>query len=99
MAPYNPPSTHYSQFDVSQYIEDDIFKFIGKNGKKFYWLTRYLELSYMWYDKKRKVKTKILITLLVFNSHPDLFYMEYLTVKVVNLVKVNLFMFKIIKII
>jgi len=26
-----------------------------KNGKKFYWLTRYLELSYMWYDKERKV--------------------------------------------
>ena len=25
------------------------------NSKKFYWLTRYLELSYMWYDKKRKV--------------------------------------------
>ena len=55
MAPYKPPSAHYSQFDVSGYNEDDIFKFIGKNGKKFYWLTRYLDLSYMWYDKKRKV--------------------------------------------
>ncbi len=55
MAPYNPPSTHYSQMDVSMYEEDDIFKFIGKSGKKFYWLTRYLDLSYMWYDKQRKV--------------------------------------------
>ena len=55
MAPYNPPNTHYSQMDVSMYEEDDIFKFIGKNGKKFYWLTRYLDLSYMWYDKERRV--------------------------------------------
>ena len=23
MAPYNPPSAHYSQFDVSAYNEDD----------------------------------------------------------------------------
>jgi len=45
MAPYNPPNTHYSQMDVSMYEEDDIFKFIGKN----------LDLSYMWYDKERKV--------------------------------------------
>jgi len=55
MAPYNPPNAHYSQMDVSMYDEDDIFKFIGKSGKKFYWLTRYLELPYMWYDKERKV--------------------------------------------
>ncbi|MBT6183477.1 MAG: hypothetical protein HOI07_01850 [Betaproteobacteria bacterium] len=55
MAPYAPPVTHYSQFDVSTYDEEDIFKFVGKGGKKFYWLTKYLDLSYLWYDKKRKV--------------------------------------------
>lgn len=55
MAPYNPPDAHYSQFDVSEYNEADIYKFIGNGGKKFYWLTRYLGLDYIWYDKERKV--------------------------------------------
>ncbi|QIG59654.1 hypothetical protein [Dishui Lake phycodnavirus 3] len=55
MAPYNPPVSHYAQVDVSDYDEDLIFSFIGKNGRRFYWLTRYLDLEYMWYDKDRKV--------------------------------------------
>ena len=41
--------------DVSGYDEDHIFSFIGKTGKRFYWLTRLLGLDYLWYDKERKV--------------------------------------------
>ena len=55
MPKYNPPNAHYSEMDVSMYDENDIFNFIGKSGKKFYWLTKYLNLSYIWYDKERKV--------------------------------------------
>ncbi len=55
MAPYNPPNSHYSQMDVSDYDEDHIFSFIGKTGKRFYWLTRFLGLDYLWYDTKRNV--------------------------------------------
>lgn len=55
MAPYTPPSTHYSQMDVSEYDEESIFAFIGKTGKRFYWLTEKLGLDYLWYDKERKV--------------------------------------------
>ena len=55
MAPYQPPPAHYSQMDVSDYTEDDLFSFIGKTGKKFYWLTKKLGLDYLWYDKERKV--------------------------------------------
>lgn len=55
MAPYTPPPTHYSQMDVSEYDEERIFAFIGKTGKKFYWLTKILGLDYLWYDKERKV--------------------------------------------
>lgn len=55
MAPYDPPNTHYSQFDVSEYTEDEIFGLIGKMGKRFYWLTRLLSLDYLWYDRKRRV--------------------------------------------
>ena len=55
MAPYQPPSSHYSQMDVSEYDEDHIFSFIGKTGKRFYWLTRFLDLDYLWYDRERKV--------------------------------------------
>ena len=47
MPNYNPPNTHYSEMDVSMYDENDIFNFIGKSGKKFYWLTKYLNLSYI----------------------------------------------------
>jgi hypothetical protein len=52
MAPYTPPNSHYSQMDVSEYDEDKLFAFIGKTGKKFYWLTHKLGLDYLWYDKE-----------------------------------------------
>ena len=55
MTPYHPPNAHYSQMDVSEYDQDKVFSFIGKTGKKFYWLTKKLELDYLWYDKERKV--------------------------------------------
>jgi hypothetical protein len=55
MAPYTPPTTHYSQMDVSDYTDDQIFAFIGKTGKRFYWLTQKLGIDYLWYDKDRKV--------------------------------------------
>lgn len=55
MAPYNPPVSHYTQVDVSDYDEDTIFSFIGKNGRRFYWLTRFLNIDYLWYDNDRKV--------------------------------------------
>lgn len=55
MAPYAPPNAHYSQVDVSSYDEDTMFHFVGKSGKRFYWLTTFLDLDYVWYDNKRKV--------------------------------------------
>jgi len=54
MAPYTPPNSHYSEMDVSEYDEEQVFAFIGKSGKRFYWLTRFLDLDYLWYDKHRK---------------------------------------------
>ena len=55
MAPYTPPIAHYSQMDVSKYADGDMFAFIGRTGKRFYWLTNKLGLDYLWYDKTRKV--------------------------------------------
>lgn len=55
MPAYDPPISHYSEMDVSEYDEDHIFAYIGKSGKRFYWLTRFLGLDYLWYDDKRKV--------------------------------------------
>lgn len=55
MAPYDPPNSHYSQYNVSDIPEDEMFKIMGKGGKKFYWLTNFLGLDYIWYDKHRKV--------------------------------------------
>jgi hypothetical protein len=55
MAPYNPPVSHYTELDVSGYDEDFMFAFVGKNGRRFYWLTRMLGLDYLWYDHERRV--------------------------------------------
>ena len=55
MAPYNPPVSHYTELDVSGYDEDFMFAFVGKNGRRFYWLTRMLGLDYLWYDDKRHI--------------------------------------------
>lgn len=55
MAPYNPPlNTHYSEMDLSEYDPEMVYDFIGKKGHRMYWLTRFLELSYLWYDESRK---------------------------------------------
>ncbi|QIG59542.1 hypothetical protein [Dishui Lake phycodnavirus 2] len=51
---YDPPSSHYSEIDVSEYDQDQLFRFVGKGGRKFYYMTRILGLDYLWYDKERK---------------------------------------------
>ena len=55
MAPYNPPNTHYSQIDVSEYRSDDIWNAIGAKGKGFYHLTNKLHLKYIWYDSEKQI--------------------------------------------
>ena len=54
MAPYEPPIAHYTQLNVPDIDEDTMFEFVGKNGYRFYKLTRDLKLKYLWYDKERK---------------------------------------------
>jgi hypothetical protein len=51
---YDPPISHYSEMDVSEYDEDEFFKFVGKGGAKFYYMTRVLGLDFLWYDRDRK---------------------------------------------
>ena len=55
MAPYNPPVSHYTELDVSEYDKAFMFSFVGKGGKRHYWMTRMLCVDYLWYDPKRKV--------------------------------------------
>lgn len=54
MPTYDPPASHYSQMDVSHVDEDTMFKFIGRDGRRFKFLTRSLSLDYLWYDKERR---------------------------------------------
>jgi len=54
MAPYDPPSAHYTQLNVPDIDEDTMFEFIGKKGWRFYKLTKVLKVQYLWYDNKRK---------------------------------------------
>jgi hypothetical protein len=51
---YYPPNSHYSEMDVSEYDQDDLFRFVGKGGRKFYYMTRVLGLDYLWYDRERQ---------------------------------------------
>lgn len=51
---YDPPISHYSEMDVSEYDADALFKFIGKGGRKFYYITRVLGLDFLWFDRDRK---------------------------------------------
>lgn len=54
MAPYEPPIAHYTQLNVPDVAEDTMFEFVGKDGWRFYKLTKDLRLRYLWYDKERK---------------------------------------------
>lgn len=51
---YDPPSAHYSELDVSHLDPQTVFTFMGRNGRRFYWLTRRLSLDYLWFDHDRK---------------------------------------------
>jgi hypothetical protein len=55
MAPYNPPIAHYSQLNVSEYTDEEMLAFVGKEGRRFYWLTNKLKLNYLWWDTDRKI--------------------------------------------
>lgn len=54
MAPYDPPVAHYSELDVSDVSEKDMYAFIGRGGRRFYFLTRLLNLNYLWYRPEKK---------------------------------------------
>jgi hypothetical protein len=55
MAPYDPPCTHYAHVRVDLYDEDMVWAFVGMRGWRLYDLTQKLGLSYLWYDKSRKI--------------------------------------------
>lgn len=55
MAPYNPPSAHYTQVDVSHIDETNVLKAMGKNGANFKEMTSKLHVKYIWWDKERQV--------------------------------------------
>ena len=54
MAPYNPPIAHYSELDVSDVSVEDMYAFMGRGGRRFYYLTRLLNLQYLWYRPEKK---------------------------------------------
>jgi len=55
MAPYDPPCAHYAHVNVDLYSDDMIWAFIGIGGWRLYQLTEQLGLSYLWYNKERRV--------------------------------------------
>jgi len=54
MSDYSPPNTFYTQ--IYGLIEnEDMYKFIGKNGAHFKSLTKYLNLDYIWWNKETNI--------------------------------------------
>jgi hypothetical protein len=55
MAPYVPQNAHYVHLDVCEYYNEDVYAFVGRNGRRFYRLTSQLRLNYLWFNPKNKV--------------------------------------------
>ena len=51
---YEPPNTFYSQ-TYGLFENEDMYKFIGKNGAHFKFLTTKLGLDYIWWNKDTNV--------------------------------------------
>lgn len=54
MTDYSPPNTFYSQ-TYGLFENEDMYKFIGKNGSHFKYLTTKLGLEYIWWKKETNV--------------------------------------------
>ena len=54
MADYSPPNTFYTQL-YGLIDNEDMYKFIGKNGAHFKSITKYMNVDYIWWNKDTKV--------------------------------------------
>ena len=54
MTDYSPPNTFYSQTQ-GLFETEDMYKFIGKNGAHFKYLTSKLGLDYIWWKKETNI--------------------------------------------
>ena len=54
MTDYSPPNTFYSQ-TYGLFENQDMYKFIGKNGVHFKYLTTKLGLDYIWWNKETNI--------------------------------------------
>ena len=54
MTDYSPPNTFYSQ-TYGLFETQDMYKFIGKNGAHFKFLTTKLGLDYIWWNKDTNI--------------------------------------------
>ena len=54
MTDYSPPNTFYAQ-TYGLFENQDMYKFIGKNGAHFKFLTTKLGLDYIWWNKDTNV--------------------------------------------
>ena len=51
MTDYSPPNTFYAHV-YGLFENEDMYKFIGKNGAHFKYLTEKLKLDYIWWNKE-----------------------------------------------
>jgi len=54
MTDYSPPNTFYSQ-TYGLFGNEDMYKFIGKNGAHFKYLTTKLGIEYIWWNKETNI--------------------------------------------
>ena len=54
MTDYSPPNTFYTQ-TYGLFENEDMYKFIGKNGSHFKYLTTKLGVDYIWWSKETNV--------------------------------------------
>jgi len=54
MTDYSPPNTFYTQI-YGLFENEDMYRFIGKNGAHFKSLTEYLKVDYIWWNKDSNI--------------------------------------------
>ena len=54
MTDYSPPNTFYSE-TFGLFENEDMYKFIGKNGAHFKYLTTKLGVDYIWWQKETNI--------------------------------------------
>jgi len=81
MTEYSPPNTFYSQ-TYGLFENEDMYKFIGKNGAHFKYLTTKLGVEYIWWNKNTNI-------IEIWGPHQKLKFAKKIIIDKLNQYRIN----------